>query len=191
MAIYCLYIFDRHCECIFYTEWTRSGHSKSGSTGSQGSMTTSTLSVIDNASKNKSSDHKRTTQLTGQGGGTGTGNNLERSEEAKLVYGVVFSLRNMVRKLTENKDDTFLSYRTSAYKLHYYETPTGLKFVLMSDPHSDNLRLVLRQIYMSFYVEYVIKNPLSPIEHPGGDGVGNTHFRNAVDKFIRGLSAAK
>ncbi|CAG8611383.1 2721_t:CDS:2 [Paraglomus brasilianum] len=108
-------------------------------------------------------------------------------EEAKLVYGVVFSLRNFVRKLSGSQDG-FISYRTSQYKLHYYETPTGLKFIINTDPNVESLRPALRQIYVNFYVEYVVKNPLSPVEHPGGDGVNNEYFRAAVDKFIKSLA---
>ena len=84
--------------------------------------------------------------------------------------------------------DGFIAYRTSQYKLHYYETPTGLKFIINTDPNVESLRPALRQIYVNFYVEYVVKNPLSPVEHPGGDGVNNEYFRTAVDKFIKSLA---
>ena len=57
--------------------------------------------------------------------------------------------------------DGFVTYRTNQYKLHYYETPTGLKFVINTDPLVDSLRVVLRQIYTNFYVEFVVKNALS------------------------------
>ena len=49
---------------------------------------------------------------------------------------------------------SFMSYRTSHYKLHYYETPTSLKFVMVTDTKTSNLRMVLHQIYVSLYVEY-------------------------------------
>ena len=51
-------------------------------------------------------------------------------------------------------DDTFLSYRTGAYKLHYYETATNLKFVMLSDIKTANLRPVMHQIYVNLYVEF-------------------------------------
>lgn len=50
--------------------------------------------------------------------------------------------------------ESFISYRTSHYKLHYYETPTSLKFVMVTDTKTNNLRIVLHQIYVSLYVEY-------------------------------------
>ena len=49
---------------------------------------------------------------------------------------------------------SFISYRTGHYKLHYYETPTSLKFVMVTDTRTSNLRIVLHQIYVSLYVEY-------------------------------------
>ena len=47
-----------------------------------------------------------------------------------------------------------MCYRTGQYKLHYYETPTNLKFVMMTDTKANNMRLALHQIYVNLYVEY-------------------------------------
>jgi trafficking protein particle complex subunit 1 len=82
-----------------------------------------------------------------------------------------------------DRDDNFISYRTSKYKLHYYETPTLLKFVLITDAKADNKRVVLHQIYVSLYVEFVVKNPLRELEGP----VGVTTFALALDQFVRTL----
>jgi hypothetical protein len=37
------------------------------------------------------------------------------------------------------------------------------------------------------YVEYVVKNPLSPVEHPGGLGVVNELFEASLDRFVVSL----
>src|SRR4051812_43174829 len=63
---------------------------------------------------------------------------------------------------------SFLSYRTSQYKLHYYETPSNTKFVMLTDTKAPSMRIALHQIWVNIYVEFVVKNPLSPVEHPGG-----------------------
>ena len=90
----------------------------------------------------------------------------------------------MVRQLGGDEDE-FISYRTGEYKLHYYETPTSLKFVMLTDVRtSDNLRVVLHQIWANLYVEYVVRNPLSPIEHPKGLGVNNELFEMGLDRFV-------
>ena len=33
----------------------------------------------------------------------------------------------------------------------------------------------------------VVKNPLSPVEHPGGVGVANELFELALDQFVKGV----
>ncbi|KAJ8664106.1 hypothetical protein O0I10_000384 [Lichtheimia ornata] len=101
--------------------------------------------------------------LQTQPSGLAAGSVMSIEEEAKLVYGVVFSLRNFVRKLSADQDE-FISYRTSTYRLHYYETPTGLKFVMNSDANTESLRAVLKQIYVQLYVDFVVKNGLMKFE---------------------------
>ncbi|KAG8760826.1 TRAPP subunit bet5, partial [Ceratobasidium sp. 423] len=72
---------------------------------------------------------------------------LPFDEEAKLVYGVLLSLRHMVQKLSGRPDEAFSSYTTAMYKLHYFETMSGYKFIMLTDPSADALRFILRQIY--------------------------------------------
>ncbi|QKX60848.1 uncharacterized protein TRUGW13939_07994 [Talaromyces rugulosus] len=104
-------------------------------------------------------------------------------DDAKLVFGTVFSLRNMVRKLG-GEDDSFISYRTTQYKLHFYESPTSIKFVMLTDDKAPSMRIALQQIYVNLFVEYVVKNPLSPVEHPGGLGVNNELFEESLEQFV-------
>jgi len=112
-----------------------------------------------------------------------TGKTLSNEDDAKLIFGSIFSLRRMVRQLG-GEDDSFLSYRTGEYKLHYFETPTKLKFVMLTDTRIGNMRTVLYQIWANLYVEYVVKNPISPVEHPGGVGVANELFDGGLESFI-------
>lgn len=83
-------------------------------------------------------------------------------------------------------DDSFLSYRTGEYKLHYFETPTQLKFVLLTDTKVGNMRTVLHQIWATLYVEFVVKSPLVPLteERKGGVGVANQLFEGGLEQFI-------
>ena len=60
----------------------------------------------------------------------------------------------MVRGLQLTWWNSFISYRTAQYKLHYYETPTNIKFVMLTDTASQNMRGVLHQIYVHLYVEF-------------------------------------
>jgi hypothetical protein len=74
--------------------------------------------------------------------------------------------------------DRFIAFRTAHYKAHYYETPTRLKFVMLTDPRMAGLSVVLHQIYVTLYVEYVVKNPLAPI---GQRRRRRRHASNATD----------
>lgn len=109
----------------------------------------------------------------------------EKDDLQKLIYGTVYSLRNISRKLSG--DDAFLSFKTTKYKLHFFETPSNLKLVLITDPFMAEACDALRQIYAGLYVEYVVKNPLSPIEHTNGAGVDNDLFNMGLDSFVRSL----
>ncbi|KAK5055918.1 hypothetical protein LTR84_012468 [Exophiala bonariae] len=158
MVVYSFYIFDRHAECIYNKRWLPPANPTAG----RGSRPSSQAIV---------------------NGGPQARSILSAEDDAKLIFGTVFSLRNMVRKLG-GEDDSFLSYRTSQYKLHYYETPTNTKFVMLTDIKSGSMRIALQQIYVNCYVEYVVKNPLSPVEHPGGIGVNNELFEASLEQFV-------
>lgn len=165
MVVYAFYIFDRHAECIYKKNWQL----PAGGVGGKGSRPSSQTYV---------------------NGSTPARALLTADDDAKLIFGTIYSLRNMVRKLG-GEDDSFLSYRTSQYKLHYYETPTNVKFVMLTDTKSGSMRIALQQIYVNCYVEYVVKNPLSPVEHPNGLGVDNELFEAALGQFVdRVLNAA-
>lgn len=115
---------------------------------------------------------------------------LTDSDASKLIFGTIFSLRRMVQQLG-GADDSFLSYRTGEYKLHYFETPTQLKFVLLTDTKVGNMRTVLHQIWATLYVEFVVKSPLVPLteERKGGVGVANQLFEGGLEQFINSIFA--
>ncbi|KAI2626725.1 snare-like protein [Hypoxylon sp. NC1633] len=197
IQVYSFYIFDRHTECIYSKLWL-------SRPGPPSNLTTPTPSrpqsqqplsvpaaVPDNSAPAPTAAAAAAApsaavarRKTGVGGGGGRV--LSAADDAKLIFGTVFSLRNMVRKLGGD-DDAFIAYRTAHYKLHYYETPTNLRFAMLTEPGALSMRNVLHQIYINLWVEYVVKNPLSPVEHKGGDGVRNEMFEMGLDKFVRGL----
>ena len=55
---------------------------------------------------------------------------------------------------------------------------------MLTDIGIGNMRTVLYQIWANLYVEYVVKSPLSPVEHTGGCGVANELFEGGLDAFI-------
>lgn len=131
MTIYNLYIFDRHCQCIYFQKWTHNKASNSNtanlSSSSNGALTSSSQlgnssnrlgglassristsassTTLDNNSPNtllRSGEDSNLQSQTGvtQQSGLAAGSVISIEEEAKLVYGVILSLRNFVRKLS-------------------------------------------------------------------------------------------
>jgi hypothetical protein len=228
--IYSLYIFDRHCRCVYLHDCQRK---QSGpltprtprSSTFQFPLTNTTTSSVGTSSvlptvsqignttgsntSSTSQQHPFGSQTNTIGSDslttsvTGTGR-LPSEEEAKLVYGVIYSLRSLCSKLSKNKSaSSFLAYKTSHYKLHHYSTLSGLRFVLLTDPNVEQQRDLLHRIYSQCYVEYVIKNPLARVRGSLTDETGQVitdennfpdeyeveceKFRNALNKFIKSL----
>lgn len=160
MVVFSFHIFDRHTECIYSKRW--------------------------NAVPAPTARPQSGSSVTSNGVPPPAPRRRNDADDAKLIFGTVFSLRNMTTRLG-GENDVFLSYRTNTYKLHYFETPTRMKFVMITDTKASNMRIVLHQIWANLYVEYVVKNPLAPVEHKGGKGVANDAFEMGLDAFIGGL----
>lgn len=92
-------------------------------------------------------------------------------------------LKRLCTQTRLHRGDAFVSYRTSAYKLHYFETLTGLKFIMNTDPSVSSMRDHLRFIYSEYYVAYVAKNPLCKLE----DKIDSELFVKGVDRYVRSL----
>ncbi|OTA95137.1 hypothetical protein M434DRAFT_20418 [Hypoxylon sp. CO27-5] len=189
--VYSFYIFDRHTECIYSKKWLPRA-TPTAPVGVSSTLTSPPPSRPQSqqpgASHHPQAPPSTTaTSASAPPAAAATAASRKRADDdAKLIFGTVFSLRNMVRKLGGD-DDAFIAYRTAQYKLHYYETPTNLRFAMLTEPGALSMRNVLHQIYINLWVEYVVKNPLSPVEHKGGEGVRNEMFEMGLDKFIRGL----
>ncbi len=61
---------------------------------------------------------------------------------------------------------SFRSFTTDCYKLHYLDSPSGIKIVLNTSREVGNLDKALWTIYSQFYCEHVVKNPLYTIGQP-------------------------
>jgi hypothetical protein len=217
MTIYCLYIFDRHCNCVYYHDWHRTKRPRRANDGggllsgvshalaplppsapAPGSAPSTPFTSPRNTLASTSgvlvalSDTSYQSQGTvvpqsaPPAAATAAGTGLPFDEEAKLVYGVILSLRNMIKRLS-GRDESFVSYRTSTYKLHLFETVSGYRFVMLSDPNAESLRFVMRSIYTGPFLEYVVRNPLISMDSRER-GIDTEYFRASVDRLMRGLS---
>eukprot|EP00066_Takifugu_rubripes_P009232 XP_003975992.2 PREDICTED: trafficking protein particle complex subunit 1 isoform X1 [Takifugu rubripes] len=109
---------------------------------------------------------------------------ISKDEEFKLMYGMLFSIRSFVSKISpSDMKDGFLSFQTSKYRLHYYETASGLKFVLNTDLSVSNARDTLQHIYSNLYVEFIVKNPVGSSSH----SLDSELFSSRLEAFIKAL----
>jgi len=104
-------------------------------------------------------------------------------EEHKIMYGFLFSLKKTVAALSPKKGGGFYACSTNAYKLHYFETASGLRFVITTDPASTDMRDTLRYIYSNFYVECLVKNPL----WQPGEPITCPLFTQSLERYIAAL----
>lgn len=100
------------------------------------------------------------------------------------MYGMIFSIKSFAQRLSPtDMKEGFLNFSTSKYKLHFFETHSGLKFIMNTDLHCGGMKDVLHQIFSSLYVEYVVKNPLCELDKP----VTSELFKVKLDEYIKSL----
>lgn len=58
---------------------------------------------------------------------------------------------------------------------------------MLTDPGAENLRFILRQIYVGPFIEYVVRNPLIDMDSKE-NGIDNEYFRASLERMVRGLS---
>ena len=109
----------------------------------------------------------------------------------KLVFGLLYSMKGFCNRISPKplddlEQEPLYSFTTSEYKLHYYETPSGLRFVMSTDPKSGAPSTdLLKKIY-GFYVDTVAKNPLyEPGTIPNAQVLAN--FLKKLDGTIETL----
>lgn len=76
----------------------------------------------------------------------------------------------------------FRYFKTSAYKLHYFETASGYRIVLNSDPATGDLREQLKRIY-ELIVDFVVKNPLFDVN----DSIKSELFVSKLTQYLQSL----
>ncbi|EAT34381.1 AAEL013369-PA [Aedes aegypti] len=107
---------------------------------------------------------------------------ITKDEEAKLMYGMLFSLKSFVNKISPiDPKEGFLYYKTNKYALHFVEVASGLKFVLNTDTTASGIKEFLLQLYSKIWVEYVVRNPLWTIGTP----VTSELFKTKLDEFVK------
>lgn len=109
-------------------------------------------------------------------------------DDQATMFGMLFALRTFALKLSPGAAPSGVPryFATDAYALHYFETPTGLRFVLTTskDFGAVDVARHLREIYAEVYVEFVTKNPLARREDP----IQSSLFSSKLDAYVRNLA---
>ena len=106
-------------------------------------------------------------------------------EQKRLMFGLIFSLKQFIQKTSRVPPvEGLRCYRTDGYMCHHFETATGLKFILTTDPAVENLNETLKYIYANLFVEYVVKNPLYRIQ----DRLHFKSFSSHLNQYIESLA---
>ena len=89
-------------------------------------------------------------------------------EDAKLMFGLLFSLKQLAQQLATVPAERVSSFTTENFTLHQLETATGLKLVLNTskstgkgqEERQAQAQACLLHIYSQIFVTYVTRNPL-------------------------------
>ncbi|WFD04611.1 Trafficking protein particle complex subunit BET5 [Malassezia obtusa] len=140
MQVYSLWIFDRHCDAIYHQDWSHVH--QQGTASSFTSSLGATFQRVGGPSDGAKPDAAAPLRPAGDAL-PGVSRNVTQEptdsgllpfdQEAKLIYGLVFSLRNLVRKLG-GKQEQFYNFSTSTYTLSHLQTPSMYTFVMITDP---------------------------------------------------------
>lgn len=125
---------------------------------------------------------------------SGTVNSKQNEEAAKLLYGMIFSLRSISQKLSKGAvKNEIRSISTGKYRVHTYCTASGLWFVLTTDFRQQSYSHVLQYIYSHIYLKYVTHNILSPYDFAANENekrgqgfrkIDNRNFISTLESFL-------
>eukprot|EP01088_Endostelium_zonatum_P008360 TRINITY_DN21139_c0_g1_i1.p1 TRINITY_DN21139_c0_g1~~TRINITY_DN21139_c0_g1_i1.p1 ORF type:complete len:162 (+),score=35.23 TRINITY_DN21139_c0_g1_i1:37-486(+) len=113
---------------------------------------------------------------------------LDAEEMKRNTFGLVFELKRFLSKLSPSPTaPDYFSYTTNKYKLHVYETATSMRFVLLTDTKTGNMKQQLKKIYSDVYVETVVKS-LEPRNPEDPSIQGNKQFTHELNLFLSSIS---
>ena len=119
-----------------------------------------------------------------------TRNETDAQERGKLVYGVLFSFKQLVPSLSASDqivEEGIRSMSTNGYTLTCFETPTGYRFALITSvakvPEQLKIRALLERIFSELFVDLVMMDPLYQV----GTKIESPIFTHAVVTLLQSL----
>ena len=95
-----------------------------------------------------------------------------KANEWLRVSGLFHGMSEVIKQLSpfNSRHDGITSIEDETFRLHCYQTLTGLKFIVTASPKSENLERLLKDVY-SLYTDYVMKDPFHTMEQPIKSGI--------------------
>eukprot|EP01033_Poteriospumella_lacustris_P009541 gene9541-6838_t len=110
-------------------------------------------------------------------------------EERRLMFGMLFSLKEVVARFSPTGSDNLHVMKTSNFILHHFQSLTGFVFVINTKADVPDLYANLQHIYSNIFIEYVAKNPLYHFN--GEDPIDNPLFATKVEEYLMSLPVPK
>ena len=119
------------------------------------------------------------------------------ADQRKLVFGMLFSLREIAAALSpdKSKDTSLHSVKTGASTCYCYESASGLRFALFTDNNDNNninssgsssvdgsIQKVLQRVYSELWIQCVTR---SPLYRPTNPNVEATNFESKLDTLLQ------
>ena len=118
------------------------------------------------------------------------------AEQRKLVFGMLFSLKEIASSLSPSEEDGIHSVQIGASTLYTLETTSGLRFALYFDRVGEDegnvkkkaatIRSALQHIYNNLWINQVTR---SPLYNPVSPNVNETGFEQHLDSYLSSLSS--
>lgn len=134
---------------------------------------------------------------------TGQINKNNDADNSKLLFGILYSLKTIATKLISTSDDSaplneLKQLTIGQFRIHFWESLTRFKFVIITDLHVQSLQLELWQLYSQFFIRYVVENALLPVEFKWKEDdslgeneiygkINNGRFIHETDQYLKSL----
>ncbi|KAJ1984890.1 hypothetical protein H4R34_000341 [Dimargaris verticillata] len=108
------------------------------------------------------------------------GLNRMSSNDYLILAGTFHSIHAITSRISPTgHSDGLELLEAETFKLHCFQTVTGTKFLLVTDPVHHNVESALKRIY-DMYSDYVMKNPFYTPEMPIRLELFDTHLLRAI-----------
>lgn len=86
----------------------------------------------------------------------------DKQERGRLknINGIAEGLKIFAKNLGMISGNKLRSFITQKYKYNFFESASGLKFIILSSETAKDLSETLSYLYTDVYIEYVNRNPL-------------------------------